>query len=140
MKVGILTVSDKGAKGEREDRSGPAIREIMDAAGGEIVRSQVVPDERWYGFQPAGPDPRSDQGRDRAGGSRDQRSHPAGGDEEDADGDAQPGGRGYPEVNPDHQPPRKREGRSGKPRSHHSSASARHRDPQGDRQRVRQTK
>ncbi len=45
MKVGILTVSDKGAKGEREDRSGPAIREIMEAAGGEIVRYQVVPDE-----------------------------------------------------------------------------------------------
>jgi len=29
MKVGILTVSDKGARGEREDRSGPAIREMM---------------------------------------------------------------------------------------------------------------
>jgi molybdopterin adenylyltransferase len=45
MKVGILTVSDKGAKGEREDRSGPAVREIMEAAGGEIVRYRVVPDE-----------------------------------------------------------------------------------------------
>jgi len=45
MKVGILTVSDKGAKGEREDRSGPAIREIMEAAGGEVVRSRVVPDD-----------------------------------------------------------------------------------------------
>jgi len=45
MKVGILTVSDKGAKGEREDRSGPAIQEIMEAAGGEIVRKRVVPDE-----------------------------------------------------------------------------------------------
>ena len=45
MKVGILTVSDKGAKGEREDRSGPAIREIMEAAGGEIVRNRGVPDE-----------------------------------------------------------------------------------------------
>jgi len=45
MKVGILTVSDKGAKGKREDRSGPAIREMIEAAGGEIVQSRVVPDE-----------------------------------------------------------------------------------------------
>lgn len=46
MKVGILTVSDKGARGEREDRSGPAIREMIEAAGGEIVRVKIVPDER----------------------------------------------------------------------------------------------
>lgn len=46
MKVGILTVSDKGARGEREDRSGPAIREMMEAAGGEIVRAKIVADEQ----------------------------------------------------------------------------------------------
>lgn len=46
MKVGILTVSDKGARGERQDRSGPAIREMMEAAGGEIVRAKIVPDEQ----------------------------------------------------------------------------------------------
>jgi len=46
MNVGILTVSDKGAAGEREDRSGPAVREIMKSAGARIVRTQVVPDEQ----------------------------------------------------------------------------------------------
>ncbi|MBE3125252.1 MAG: MogA/MoaB family molybdenum cofactor biosynthesis protein [Acidobacteria bacterium] len=46
MKVGILTVSDKGSRGEREDRSGPAIREMMEAAGGEIVRAKIVADEQ----------------------------------------------------------------------------------------------
>ena len=46
MKVGILTISDKGARGEREDRSGPAIREMMEAAGGEIVRAKIVADEQ----------------------------------------------------------------------------------------------
>jgi molybdopterin adenylyltransferase len=45
MKVGILTVSDKGARGEREDRSGPAVREMIEAAGGEVVRTAIVPDE-----------------------------------------------------------------------------------------------
>ena len=46
MKVGILTVSDKGAKGEREDRSGPAARETVEAAGGEVVRYEIVPDDQ----------------------------------------------------------------------------------------------
>ena len=46
MKVGILTVSDKGARGEREDRSGPAIREMIEAAGGEVARTKIVPDEQ----------------------------------------------------------------------------------------------
>lgn len=46
MKIGILTVSDKGARGEREDRSGPAIREIMEGLGAEIVHAKIVPDEQ----------------------------------------------------------------------------------------------
>jgi molybdopterin adenylyltransferase len=46
MKVGILTVSDKGARGEREDRSGPAVREMIETAGGEVARTKIVPDER----------------------------------------------------------------------------------------------
>ncbi|HVP91201.1 MAG TPA: MogA/MoaB family molybdenum cofactor biosynthesis protein [Terriglobales bacterium] len=45
MKIGILTVSDKGARGEREDRSGPAIREMMEAAGAEVGGTRIVPDE-----------------------------------------------------------------------------------------------
>jgi molybdopterin adenylyltransferase len=46
MKIGILTVSDKGARGEREDLSGRAIQQIMEAGGAEIVRYRVVPDEQ----------------------------------------------------------------------------------------------
>jgi molybdopterin adenylyltransferase len=45
MRVGILTVSDKGARGEREDRSGPAIGKMMSDEGAEIVRTHIVPDE-----------------------------------------------------------------------------------------------
>ena len=46
MTVGILTVSDKGARGEREDRSGPAIKELVEAAGAEVARTRIVPDEQ----------------------------------------------------------------------------------------------
>jgi len=45
MKVGILTASDKGSRGEREDRSGPAIGRMIEAAGGEVVRTAIVADE-----------------------------------------------------------------------------------------------
>lgn len=42
--IGILTLSDKGARGEREDESGRVIREMI-ASLGEVVRYQVIPDE-----------------------------------------------------------------------------------------------
>ena len=44
-RVGILTASDKGARGEREDVSGPRIRSLL-SAGYETVAYTVVPDDR----------------------------------------------------------------------------------------------
>ncbi len=44
-RVGILTLSDKGARGEREDRSGPAIAEMMEQAGYEVVYRRLMSDE-----------------------------------------------------------------------------------------------
>ena len=38
-------MSDKGARGEREDASGAAIREML-AGIAEIIRYEVIPDER----------------------------------------------------------------------------------------------
>lgn len=46
MRVGILTVSDAGSRGERVDTSGAAIRELIEGVGGEIACYAVVPDER----------------------------------------------------------------------------------------------
>jgi molybdopterin adenylyltransferase len=46
MKVAILTASDKGARGEREDRSAQVITEMVAAIGGEVVAYDVVPDEQ----------------------------------------------------------------------------------------------
>lgn len=42
MKVGIITVSDKGSKGEREDLSGQTIKETVKADSYEYT---IVPDE-----------------------------------------------------------------------------------------------
>ena len=45
IKAGILTISDKGARGEREDLSGDAVREGLEAAGMKVTRTAIVPDE-----------------------------------------------------------------------------------------------
>jgi molybdopterin adenylyltransferase len=45
IRVGVLTVSDKGYRGERRDTSGPAIGEMMATVGGRVDRYEVVPDE-----------------------------------------------------------------------------------------------
>jgi molybdopterin adenylyltransferase len=44
-RVAIVTVSDRSARGEREDRSGPALAEAVAAGGGEVVRRDLVPDD-----------------------------------------------------------------------------------------------
>ncbi len=46
FQFGILVISDKGARGEREDTSGAAIREMLSAIDGTVERYEVVPDDR----------------------------------------------------------------------------------------------
>ena len=45
-RIAILTASDKGAAGEREDVSGETIERIVTEAGHEVVRHDVVADSR----------------------------------------------------------------------------------------------
>ena len=45
IKVAILTMSDKGAKGEREDISGAVIREMVEALPAFVVDYEIIPDE-----------------------------------------------------------------------------------------------
>ena len=44
-RAGIVTLSDKGAAGEREDKSGAVIKEILESAGYEVVSRSLLPDE-----------------------------------------------------------------------------------------------
>lgn len=46
IKVGIITASDKGSAGAREDRSGPTIREMAAEFGGTVTQYCIVPDEK----------------------------------------------------------------------------------------------
>lgn len=46
IKTAILTISDKGFKGERVDETGPAIRNELDDNGYIMSFHKIVPDER----------------------------------------------------------------------------------------------
>jgi len=45
LRVAIVTVSDRSARGEREDASGPALAAAVEAAGGEVLGTEVVEDD-----------------------------------------------------------------------------------------------
>src|SRR5205823_9867763 len=45
LRAGVITVSTRGAAGERADESGPAMRERLIEAGAEVVHESVVPDD-----------------------------------------------------------------------------------------------
>jgi molybdenum cofactor synthesis domain-containing protein len=44
--VAILTLSDKGSAGEREDLAGPLIREMIAGIGATVEYYEVIPDEK----------------------------------------------------------------------------------------------
>jgi molybdenum cofactor synthesis domain-containing protein len=46
FRVGIVVLSDKGSKGEREDLSGPKIRELLPKDQYEVISYRVIPDEQ----------------------------------------------------------------------------------------------
>ncbi len=46
VKVAILTISDRGYQGKREDRSGPALEELVSSNQGEVTYFKVLPDEK----------------------------------------------------------------------------------------------
>ncbi|MDW7674014.1 MAG: molybdopterin adenylyltransferase [Bacillota bacterium] len=45
LRIGIITASDKGAKGERIDTSGPKIKELVAQMAGDVVAYTVIPDD-----------------------------------------------------------------------------------------------
>lgn len=44
--VGIITSSDKGYAGEREDKSGEVVRKLVEEAGFTVVKQIILPDDR----------------------------------------------------------------------------------------------
>jgi len=45
LRFGILTVSDRSARSERQDASGPALVERIQAQGWEVIQQSIVPDD-----------------------------------------------------------------------------------------------
>ena len=45
LRAAVITLSDKGSRGEREDKSGPLIVEMLTAAGYVVEETMLLPDE-----------------------------------------------------------------------------------------------
>jgi len=45
IRFGILTLSDRSARGERTDASGPALAELIHAQGWSVVKREILPDD-----------------------------------------------------------------------------------------------
>jgi molybdopterin adenylyltransferase len=46
IRAAVITVSDRGSRGERADGSGPEVARILQEAGMQIVDTRIVPDEK----------------------------------------------------------------------------------------------
>lgn len=45
LRAQVLVLSDKGSRGEREDKSGPALRDFLTVRGVEVTGVDILPDE-----------------------------------------------------------------------------------------------
>jgi molybdenum cofactor synthesis domain-containing protein len=45
LRFGILTLSDRSAKGERADLSGPALADLIRTAGWSVTKQSILPDD-----------------------------------------------------------------------------------------------
>lgn len=44
-KAAVITISDKGSRGEREDTSGPALKAQLEQAGYQVEHTCIIPDD-----------------------------------------------------------------------------------------------
>lgn len=45
IRAGVITISDKGSRGEREDKSGAEIIAVLESMGIEVNQAKIIPDE-----------------------------------------------------------------------------------------------
>lgn len=45
LRFGILTLSDRSSRGERDDASGPALTRLIEAEGWSVAKQSILPDE-----------------------------------------------------------------------------------------------
>jgi molybdopterin adenylyltransferase len=46
LRIGIITISDRSARGEREDESGPALEKVILEQGWIVTSREIVPDDK----------------------------------------------------------------------------------------------
>jgi molybdopterin adenylyltransferase len=46
ISAGVITISDKGSRGEREDQSGREIVNMLEGIAAHVVQTRIIPDEK----------------------------------------------------------------------------------------------
>lgn len=46
IKTAVLTISDKGSRGERKDLSGPVLEDMIKEVGGQVKHREIIADEK----------------------------------------------------------------------------------------------
>lgn len=46
MRAAVLTISDKASRGEREDTSGTAFKEMLEGEHWDVVHTEMLPNEK----------------------------------------------------------------------------------------------
>lgn len=46
LTAAVITVSDKGSRGERVDLSGPTVKKILEDNGYDVIYTSIIPDEQ----------------------------------------------------------------------------------------------
>ena len=145
----VITVSDLGSRGLRQDTSGPAVCAMLETMGFSVVHTAMVPDEAekisaelracadekkiglivttgGTGLSPARRDPGGDACRPRPRDPRHPRRHVGREPENHAPRHALPRRGRHARQQPDSEPPRLRKGCAGKPLCRHRRTGARH--------------
>lgn len=158
LDAAIVTASDKGSKGLREDKSGAKVQEMLEKAGYTVAEKVILPDEqhdlehKMRSFGDRGIalvvtdgghgllGPRRHAGGDarrlRAPGSGHPRGDACALDAGDAPRHAEPRTGRHLQAHADRQPAGQQQGRRGVPRLCPAGAPARHRYPARRRQRM----
>jgi molybdopterin adenylyltransferase len=45
VRAAVLTISDRCSRGDQDDLSGPAVRQLLETAGVSVVAAEILPDE-----------------------------------------------------------------------------------------------
>ena len=143
----VITVSDNGYAGKREDTGGPLVSQILTDAGYDVVYREIVSDDpdmisprrhhRRHRLFPQGQHPRGNDSRMQSALPRNPRGHESRKPQNNTTRHALPGPGGHKGRHSDSKRPRQPQGCKGRPRRRPAGTEARPRHIERRKARLR---